>query len=479
MFELIVVVYLIGNFIYYLLAKKKLPEGHSKDDVFLILGYPIYAILPNNLSRRLLSEEEAFKLRKVYAPKVLEKESYRYRSSKLGMIYLVLALGGMFGIILGNDYRPPGDVNTIIERPDFGQAPETYNLSYTIESADGAKEGVMPLLVPPKLPVGEEAIHLLESKYEPLLDHILSDQGKQNHLTSDLVLDRMPFEEAIQVDYLSLEPDFLTDQGELRKNMMVVDRSYPVSLLATLEINDLQISFVYDFEAYRAPLNLSEEAKLIEERVQVQSDQVILPETLSENEGQVIWLEAMEGVRGIQVFAASVLIAMILFVLKKRELDQVIEERQTLILGDFPDVVSKLTLLINAGMTFNRAWHKIVVDYQTRSGRVRPLYEEMVITTTQLQNGMPEREALEDFGKRTGSKEVIRMTAILIQNLRRGSNALSIALKQLSREAWEIRTGHAKMLGEKASTKLLLPMGISFITVIIIVLAPTLMSMNL
>lgn len=479
MFEIIVMVYLVIHVIYYLIAKKKLQEVNATEDVFLILGYPLYALLPDKITKRLLSDEERFKLQKIHPQKVLENERYRYSCSKLGLVYLVLALGGMFAIILGNGYHPAGQVETVIERPDFGQAAESYKLSYTIESEEGSREGTMPLLVEPKLPVGDEAILLLESKYEPLLRHMLSEKGLQNHLTNDLTFDSEPFDEAIKVEYVSLEPEFLTDQGQLRRNLMELTKAYPVSVLATLEINDLQLSFVYDFDAYRSPLNLTEEFDLVVDRVQIEQNQVVLPETLSENEGQVAWLTSMEGIRGIQVFAASIFIAMILYMFKKRELDQAIEERQVLILGDFPDVVSKLTLLINAGMTFNRAWHKIVMDYQERSGRKRPLYEEMVVTTTQLQNGMPEREALEEFGKRTGSKEVIRMTAILIQNLRRGSSALSASLKQLSNEAWEIRTSHAKMLGEKASTKLLLPMGISFITVIIIVLAPTLMSMNI
>ncbi len=479
MFELIVVGYLMSHFIYYLLAKKSLPKGGHKDDVFLILGIPIHSIMPEKVTEKLLSDEERFKLSKIHSQKVLERESYSYACGKIGVVYLILALGGMFGIILGNNYRPAAAATTVIERPEFGEASEIYNLSYTIESNEGIKEGLMPLVIEPKLPLGDEAIKLLESKYEPLLLYMLSEEGKQNHLTSDLHFEAEPFEEAIKVKYVSLEPEFLSDIGELRRNMMALETKYPISVLATLEISNLQMSFVYNFDAYRAPLNLSEESNLVIERVQIEPNQIILPETLAENDGHVDWLTTMEGVRGIQVFAASVLIAMILYVLKKRDLDQAIEDRQALILGDFPDVVSKLTLLINAGMTFNRAWHKIVIDYQERSGRTRPLYEEMVMTTTQLQNGMPEREALEEFGKRTGSKEVIRMTAILIQNLRRGSSALSASLKQLSHEAWEIRTSNAKMLGEKASTKLLLPMGISFITVIIIVLAPTLMSMNI
>ena len=479
MFELSVVVYLLVHLIYYMFAKKKVSVEWQTKDVLVVLGHPIYTILPKGMAGKLISDQEGLKLAKVHSQKVLGVEKMSYACGKLGLVYLVLVFGGMFGLIFGNQYRPQEDMATVIERPDFGEVPASYNLSYTVASEEGVKEGTMPLVVDAKLPEGNQAIKLLESKFEPLLRHMLTSEGQQNYLTTDLIFDPSPFEDPVGVKYVSLTPEVLTDKGELRRNMMDMDTAYPLALLATLEVNDLQLSFVYNFEAYRAPLTLGEESALIAERVQFEADQVLLPENLTENDGTINWLRPMEGVRGSQVFAASVLLAMVLYVLRKRTLDQAIEQRQSLILRDFPELVSKLTLLINAGMNFNRAWHKVVVDYQARSGSTKPLYEEMVLTTVDLQNGMPERQALEGFGRRTGSKEVIRMSAILSQNIRRGNNALSSSLKQLSNEAWEIRTSNAKILGEKASAKLLLPMGISFITVIIIVLAPTLMSMNL
>lgn len=260
---------------------------------------------------------------------------------------------------------------------------------------------------------------------------------------------------------------------------MVINGSYEVAVLVTMVLSDRQIENVYDFILFREPMSLDEELNKVGERIDLQADKVVLPNKLMERDSKLTWHERVTGTSAGQVLALTIMMSVLIFIFRKEELNRELQERKLLILIDFPDVVTKLTMLINAGMTLSRAWNKIVTDYQERQVIQRPLYEEMLVTTTQIQNGMPEKEAMEDFGRRTASKEVMRMTAILIQNLRRGNHSLTEALKQLSIEAWDIRTNSAKMLGEKASTKLLLPMGIGFVTVIIIVLAPTLMSMKL
>ncbi len=46
---------------------------------------------------------------------------------------------------------------------------------------------------------------------------------------------------------------------------------------------------------------------------------------------------------------------------------------------DYPEIISKLTLFLGAGMTVKRAWKKIVTDYETarEAKGERYIYEEM------------------------------------------------------------------------------------------------------
>lgn len=54
-----------------------------------------------------------------------------------------------------------------------------------------------------------------------------------------------------------------------------------------------------------------------------------------------------------------------------------------------------------------------------------------------------------------------------------------MALQGQANEAWEVRKNVAKKEGEKASSKLLLPMGIMFMIIIIIVMLPAFMSFTM
>ena len=99
------------------------------------------------------------------------------------------------------------------------------------------------------------------------------------------------------------------------------------------------------------------------------------------------------------------------------------QARQKQMCLDYPEVISKLTLLLGAGMTVRKAWRKIVNDYDSRikqQGK-RAVYEEMRYTCRQMDGGVPEAECYEKFGRRCGTQEYMRFGALLSQNLRKGT----------------------------------------------------------
>ncbi|MBN4056580.1 MAG: type II secretion system protein [Alkaliphilus sp.] len=166
---------------------------------------------------------------------------------------------------------------------------------------------------------------------------------------------------------------------------------------------------------------------------------------------------------------AITLIAYLLY----RELDARVKRRQLLIRLDFADLLSKLALLINAGMTISRAMNKIVAD----NACIRPLYKELKLTMAEINTGKSEFEAYEDFGKRCRSPEIFKFVSIVLQNLRRGSTELVAILRLQVNECWLIRKSIAKQLAEEASSKLLFPMMMMFLAIIFIVMTPAILSM--
>lgn len=155
-------------------------------------------------------------------------------------------------------------------------------------------------------------------------------------------------------------------------------------------------------------------------------------------------------------------------------LDDKIQERRLNIQLEFPDFITKLTLLVNAGMTISKAWEKIVTDVTKKS----MLYDEMKYTLAEIHAGKSEPVAYEEFGRRCKIKEIIKFVSVIILNLKKGGAEVVPVLRVQGNECWEMRKSVAKRLGEEASTKILIPLMIMLVGIIVIVATPAILSFS-
>lgn len=142
--------------------------------------------------------------------------------------------------------------------------------------------------------------------------------------------------------------------------------------------------------------------------------------------------------------------------------------RREKILSDFPQVLSKLTLLVNSGMLLRDAWN--LTAEQGNS----VLFEEMRQTALQMANGVPESTAYFEFAERCGVKEIRKFSSMIIQGLEKGGSDLTKFLKDMSEEMWMEKKNLVKQKGEKANAKLLIPTTIIFIGILLMIMAPVL-----
>lgn len=149
-----------------------------------------------------------------------------------------------------------------------------------------------------------------------------------------------------------------------------------------------------------------------------------------------------------------------------------VEKRRENILRDFPHLLSQMALLINAGMPLREA-------LETASGKEEGvLYEQLRRLTDDMRNGIPEYEAFREFADRCGVDEVRKLSGLITQNVRKGSSELAAALLELSGEVWRNRTSQVREQGEKASSKLLVPILIIFAGILLMVAGPMMQQMN-
>lgn len=143
-----------------------------------------------------------------------------------------------------------------------------------------------------------------------------------------------------------------------------------------------------------------------------------------------------------------------------------IRQRSELLLGDFSEIVSKLALLINAGMILREAWYEIAYAGEG------VIYDEMKHSCKEMENGVSEVEAIRRFGVRCVIPEIKKFSSTLIQGIEKGNKELSIMLRVQSDEVWSDKQQRVKRAGAQANTKLMIPMFIMFIGILVMIVVP-------
>ena len=156
------------------------------------------------------------------------------------------------------------------------------------------------------------------------------------------------------------------------------------------------------------------------------------------------------------------------------------KKREQQLLLDYSEVVSKLVVYIGAGLTLRNSWERIVAGYDAgvKEGKrgVRPVYEEMMKTVSQLSSGVSESRAFGEFGRRCGLQSYLKLSALLEQSQKNGSRQLRQSLELEMISAFEQRKNLAKKLGEEAGTKLLIPLLLMLGVVMAMIVLPAFLS---
>lgn len=174
-----------------------------------------------------------------------------------------------------------------------------------------------------------------------------------------------------------------------------------------------------------------------------------------------------------------IVIAIIPLIIDSR-IKEKIKKREQELRIDYPGFVEKFVLLVSAGLNCKGAWYRMTDEYKRKcqnGSKRRYLYEEMLLTERQLDNGMNEAKAYELFGRRTGLLKYMKFSTLLVQNLKKGSADLLRILEYEAADVLKERHENAKILGEQAGTKLLMPMVIMMAEVFAIIIFAAFQSM--
>ena len=179
----------------------------------------------------------------------------------------------------------------------------------------------------------------------------------------------------------------------------------------------------------------------------------------------IIFLLALLANNPVALLFGVVFAAIFVWYMNESFKDKLTARREE-ILAEFPQVLSKMTLLVNSGMLLRDAWNLIAGQSDTI------LFQEMRLTAAQLENGVQEAAAYREFAERCGIKEVRKFSSMVIQGLEKGASELTMFLKDMADELWLEKRNLVKQKGEKANAKLLMPTVIIFIGILFMIMAP-------
>ncbi|MBO4901807.1 MAG: type II secretion system F family protein [Lachnospiraceae bacterium] len=159
-------------------------------------------------------------------------------------------------------------------------------------------------------------------------------------------------------------------------------------------------------------------------------------------------------------------------------LQEQVKKRDEQLEAEYPQLVNRFVLYYGAGLTIKNIWQRICMDYRERKKTtgINCAYEEMMKADKQMQDGVGESEAYAEFAASVALTRYRNLIGLLQQALQSGGSDIREQLNEQLREAFSEQKRQARIRGEKAGTKLLLPMFLMLTVVLIVILVPAFLS---
>lgn len=361
-----------------------------------------------------------------------------------------------------------------IARGEPGQG--SQEREYVIEAEGVLEEYPLKLQIEEKKLTKEQRQECLKEAKKELDQVIAGENPSKEEVSSALYLPQTLQEGAVEAEYQFSDYEVFEPDGTLKTKVIK-----PVTVEITAELTCQDEVCLYTFLVQAVPEEKSEQELFAEKLctlLQQENDRegtayVNLPE---EVDGKAVtWKEQTEN-RSMIAVLLGIAGAVGIILREKEEEKREKTKRQDQLLLDYPEIVSKLSLLLGAGMNISTAWEKIALTYQKKRENgeieIRYAYEEMLTVLHEIRDGVGELQAYENFGERCHLAVYRKLSSLIVQNVRKGAKGMQRLLEDEETEAFEQRKARAKKAGEEAGTKLLLPMGIMLVIVLAILVVP-------
>lgn len=350
------------------------------------------------------------------------------------------------------------------------------------------KEVAVTFFVGEREYTGEEAQKVLEQAAEELEYKILGENASLQEVNRPLQLISQMEEYGILVEWEPEDRELIGADGTVAPDLC--PEGGQVTYL-TARLRTGEYSAEYQIPVTVVPPRKTEEEARRErflsllrqmEESQRTSERFALPR---EYEGRSLSYREKRDLSFLYFPLLGTVLAVILPFLDRQKEQEHKKKKERQMLLDYPEIVSKLAVFTGAGLPVRKAWERMVQEYEqglndtSKKTKERAAYEEMRASCYRMQCGVPECSAYAEFGNRCGLLPYRKLTGLLEQNVRKGSESLRMALEAELEDAFEQQKTMIRRMGEEASTKLLLPLFLLLSIVMIMVSVPAFLAFGL
>lgn len=396
----------------------------------------------------------------------------------------VLVLAGCLGLVI---CITEGNKSTLregkLQRNEAGGSTKSQELQL---DADGIVEDYHYMIeVEAQRVQGDALEQLFDAAAQEAEQAFLGENESLDCINRDVVLTKKLQDGQIHARW-ELDPkQVINAEGELKENVA----KDGVLVMVSLTMRYYEEEREHTFGCYVYPKKLKPVEQLLadlkeyfEQEQEESKNKEFLTLPVQIGGTQLKWSQKTENTYQI-ILMLGLAAAAVVYIQEAMKEQRKEQARKEQLLKQYPDMVSKISLLLGAGMTLSSAWERIVLNYQHRLGQQQAaeeeVYEQMLVAYREMQDGVGELKVYERFGDRCGTPQYRKFSMLIVQNLRKGSSGLRLSLEKEVADAFALRKNLAKKAGEEAGTKILFPMMLMLCIVMVIILVPAFLTFQL
>ena len=441
-------------------------------------------VFRRKIVRKFKNEKNYKEISLLYGNKAAGTEQEKYIAKKIRNILLVLIAGTLLAALCTVNERLNPNIydGYTIGRPDYGKGYEEINIYASGGPVDKEK---IRIKVSDRLYKDEQIKEMAEEVRERIYRDMLLSNSSVDHINENMNLmnsiDGYPF----SIIWKSEKPIIISKTGELNKKKIkerlseAEEESIILNLYAILKYEDY-------YEEIEIPICVempieSEESRFLEkiqnsisvnDKGSRDGEKLVLPQIV---DGEVITYEEETSVTAIMILMLSIIAAIGLYIGQDNDLSKRTAERNEQMEDDYPGIVNRYALYYCAGMHPKTIWKEMCRDYRLKLSKGmdrRYAYEAMLKSEAMMNDGIGDMDSLNEFALECRMKSYRKFVNLIEQVLIKGKDEMGKELKAEAEDAVNERLIRAKIKGEQAGTKLLLPMFMMLSVVLIIVIVP-------